>query len=114
MQFLWKKIQTMTFTSPKGSITAQILVKIFERLDALNLFERGPNKPEPCVIVDGHESRLSVDFVRYINNPAHKWNFALGIPYLTHLWQPGDATEQNGIFKLYFWKYKKRTTVIQN
>ena len=102
--FWGKDIPTLTFTSPSATISGEILVKIFKALDDMDLYPRGTTEtgtphPEPCVVVDGHESRLKPDFLYYINDTTHKWNFALGVPYLTNLWQVGDSPEQNGCFK---------------
>jgi len=36
----------------------------------------------------------------YINNDEMKWHAAIGIPYGMHLWQVGDSSEQNGVFKM--------------
>lgn len=105
-EFNGKTIPTLTFTSPNGSITSEILVKIFSRLDEMKVYDRSDGAPEPCVVVDGHDSRLSRNFLEYINHRTHKWNFALGVPYLTHLWQVGDSSEQNGSFKIAFSKAK--------
>jgi hypothetical protein len=59
------------------------------------------------LIVDGHQSRLDPKFVVYINNKAHEWRVCLGVPYATVLWQVGDASEQNGKFKIEWTKVKE-------
>jgi hypothetical protein len=59
------------------------------------------------LIVDGHQSRLDPAFVSYINDPAHEWRVCLGVPYATVLWQVGDASEQNGKFKIEWTKVKE-------
>jgi hypothetical protein len=102
--FRGKAIPTLTFTSPSATISGEILVKIFKALDDMEIYPRtltesGSQLPEPCVIVDGHESRLNPSFLNYINDKRHRWNFCLGVPYLTHLWQVADSPEQNGSFK---------------
>ena len=104
--FRGKQIPTLTYTSPNGSITDEILVDIFKTLDGLKVYERGEGLPVPCAVVDGHDSRLSTKFHDYITDPNHTWNFALGVPYLTHVWQVGDSSEQNGSFKIAFSKAK--------
>jgi hypothetical protein len=59
------------------------------------------------LIVDGHQSRLDPAFVSYINHPDHEWRVCLGVPYATVLWQVGDASEQNGKFKIEWTKVKE-------
>ena len=112
--FRGKKIQTLTFTSPSGTISAQILVRIFSVLDELQVYPRRDTcdentspPPEPCVVVDDHQSRLDTSLLLYINDEGHKWNFALGVPYLTDVWQVGDSPEMNGSFKTEFYRAKE-------
>jgi hypothetical protein len=59
------------------------------------------------LILDGHQSRLDPRFVSYINNKDHEWRVCLGVPYATVLWQVGDASEQNGKFKIEWTKVKE-------
>ena len=92
--------------SEKGSITSTILKGMLERLDSLNIFPRGPDKPLPFLLVDGHGSRLELPFIEYINDPAHKWKVCLGLPYGTSFWQVGDSSEQNGSYKMETYRYK--------
>ncbi len=48
-------------------------------------------------------------FVEYINNKNHTWKVCLGVPYATTLWQGqvGDASEQNGMAKLEWYREKR-------
>jgi hypothetical protein len=65
--------------------------------------------PPPACILDGHGSRLSIPFLRYvrnqdenadlISNSNHRWNVFLGLPNGTAYWQVGDSSQQNGRFK---------------
>ena len=59
------------------------------------------------LIVDCHQSRLDPKFVSYINNDSHEWRVCLGVPYATVLWQVGDASEQNGKFKMEWTRVKE-------
>jgi hypothetical protein len=102
-----KEVDCLTFASESGGITGAILVKILEYFDTLQLFERYEGGPIPMLIVDGHQSRLDPAFVSYINDPAHEWRVCLGVPYATVLWQVGDASEQNGKFKIEWTKVKE-------
>ena len=102
-----KEVDCLTFASESGGITGAILVKILEYFDTLQLFERYEGGPIPMLIVDGHQSRLDPRFVSYINNHDHEWRVCLGVPYATVLWQVGDASEQNGKFKIEWTKVKE-------
>lgn len=73
---------TKCYVSSSGGITSTILVDILTYLDATGAFERMPGGPTPCLIVDGHQSRLDHTFLTYINAKEHKWFVLLGIPYM--------------------------------
>ena len=104
--FRGQAIPSRTYKTPKGSITTEILIDILRVLDELKVFPR--NGVNPVVLVDGHETRLKPDFIEYINNNEHKWSVNLGVPYCTNLWQSGDSSEQNGKFKLNWYKEKQQ------
>ena len=105
--FRGKEVDCLTFASESGGITGAILVKILEYFDKIELFKRYPGGPIPMLIVDGHQSRLDPRFVTYINDKTHEWRVCLGVPYATVLWQVGDASEQNGKFKIEWTKVKE-------
>ena len=52
------------------------------------------------MLLDGHQSRFHLDFLRYINNEETKWSVCIGVPYGTAFWQVADSSEQNGTFKM--------------
>ena len=52
------------------------------------------------MLLDGHQSRFDLDFLRYINTYPHRWNVCIGVPYGTAFWQVGDSSEQNGCFNI--------------
>ena len=101
------EIPTVVRRSASGGITPEILVDVLKVYDAL--IPRVPGEPAPGAILDGHGSRLSDVFMRYINNldedgnavpgANHKWNICLGLPNGTAYWQVGDSSEQNGMYK---------------
>jgi hypothetical protein len=94
--------------SESGGITPSILVKIFATLDHLDLFGKDrANSLRPYVILDGHNSRFDIDFLRYINQSSHRWSVVIGVPYGTALWQVGDLVQQNGMFKVWLVKRKE-------
>ena len=40
-------------------------------------------------------------------DPKHRWTVCIGVPYGTHIWQFGDASEMNGSFKIFFYRAKQ-------
>jgi hypothetical protein len=97
--FRGKRIPYLPLSSPSGGISGELLVEILKWLDFNEVFERTPGGPEPFLLLDGHESRLSPVFIDYITDPNHIWHVNLGIPHATSYWQVGDSSEQNGHFK---------------
>ena len=101
-----KEVECLTFCSESGGITGDILVKILTYFDSIDLFPRSHDGPIPVLLVDGHQSRLHPSFIDYVNDPAHPWRILFGVPYATVLWQVGDASEQNGKFKVMWYDAK--------
>jgi hypothetical protein len=46
--------------------------------------------------------------VEFINNKNNTWKVCLCVPYATTLWQVGDASEQNGMMKLEWYREKRK------
>jgi hypothetical protein len=92
--------------STNASITSEILAGMIASIDKQNVFDRSTWKL-PVLLLDGHQSRMKLPFLEYVNNPEHKWMVCLGVPYGTHLWQVADAPELNGCFKINLWKAKR-------
>ena len=97
--FQGKQIPCLTRWSPKGSITAEILIDILSTLDHYGVFERSQGQ-KPFLLLDGHGSRFASSFLKYIMHPDHPWAVCIGVPYGTALWQVGDSSEQNGAYKI--------------
>jgi len=76
-------------------------------LDVLNVIPRDDNNAKPFFLIDGHNSRLQLPFLEYINTPKDHWVVCLGVPYGTALWQVGDSKEQNGSFNIALTKAKQ-------
>ena len=91
-------------------MTSDILVDILSYLEDLKVCERKDGEPTPFLIVDGHESRLSPNFIKYINNKETKWFVSIRVPYLTHFWQVADSDALNGAFKI-SWVREKRKLI---
>ena len=84
-----------------GGIDGHILCEIFKRIDYLKIYEEERKQGfKPFCLLDGHQSRFDLSFLRYINNPSTRWNVCIGVPYGTALWQVGDSSEQNGAYKM--------------
>jgi hypothetical protein len=105
-RFRGKDVPTFCCCSENGSITAEILVDMLSVMDKIQLFDRSDGVP-PFLLPDGHGSCFDLKFLRYVNNPATKWNACIGVPYGTSYWQVGDSTEQNGCFKMALTRYKR-------
>jgi phage terminase small subunit len=102
-----KIIPCATYITEGGGISGEILVSILQTLDDLDVFPRVPGGPVPVLIIDGHESRLDPMFLTYINGEGHVWKVCLGVPYATSYWQVGDSAEQNGTFKVCWYREKR-------
>ncbi len=98
--------------SKKTSMTGKVLTKIFEKMDVLGITKRSVDENGqpcyPCVIIDGHTSRMDKGFLTYINKPLTKWVIALGAPYGTALWQLHEDKRLNGAFELALVNAKKK------
>ena len=105
--FRGKTIPCCVTQSPKGSITSEILVHFLKALDLLNIWERTETGPQPFLLLDGHNSRLELPFLEYVNKPETKWYVCLGLPNGTSLWQVGDSEQQNGSYKLFTYRRKE-------
>jgi hypothetical protein len=100
-----KEVPCFVQYSPHGGITPTILTNCLKQMDALNLFPREFGK-KPFLLLDGHDSRFDLQFLRYIRDADHPWCVCIGLPYGTHLWQVGDSPAQNGNFKNYEQQFK--------
>jgi len=93
--------------SPKGSMTSEILVELIVELDIREFVNRSNNSIKPFLLLDGHDSRLKISFLQYINNPATEWCVCLGVAYCTSYWQVGSSKQQNGSYKIALNKAKQ-------
>jgi hypothetical protein len=87
-------------------MSSEILTDILRHVDSYVHFDR--SECSPFLLIDGHQSRFGLDFLRYIREPEHQWTVCLGVPYATHLWQVGDSSEQNGSFKMALKEAKRK------
>jgi hypothetical protein len=101
-----KVIPCFVGCSPKASITSEMLTSMLQTIDSLHVYDRSTGQC-PCLLLDGHHSRMKLPFLKYINDPAHLWQVCLGVPYGTHIWQVADALELNGCFKMALTKAKR-------
>jgi hypothetical protein len=86
-----------------GGITPTILINCLKLMDDLKLFPRVDNK-KPFVLLDGHDSRFNLEFLKYIRDDSHPWSICIGVSYGTHLWQlatPRPKTEITNITSTY-------------
>ena len=108
--FRGHRIPCYVTSTPKGSITSEVLRDILKYIDDIGVFPRNEDSPTPFLLLDGHGSRIEMPFLSYINDTTHKWVVCIGVPNGTSLWQVGDSTEQNGCFKMYCSEYKQKLT----
>ena len=67
--FLGKEIPCLVKISPHGGIDADILVDILRHLDQLELFKHTRQQGhKPFLLVDGHQSRMDLKFIDYLQN----------------------------------------------
>ena len=79
-----KHIPAFVTNSESGGITPEILVDILKHLDIYGIIDQNETDSPPCLLADGNGSRLSIFFLRYINNlnadgekiarANHEWN----------------------------------------
>jgi hypothetical protein len=108
-----KDIPCMVAFNPGGGITATILTDILRTLDKIEVFSH-ENEKRPFLLVDGHSTRFNIEFLEYINDPAHRWSVCIGVPYGTSLWQVGDSVHQNGQFKVKVTQKKEQLLEFQS
>lgn len=90
-KFKGKELACFVTTSPKASITSQILADMLHEIDKNNLYDRSEGAV-PFLLLDGHHSRTKLPFLEYITDPEHEWMVCVGVPYGTHLWQVADSS----------------------
>ena len=96
-----KEVPAFITFSEGGGINGNILTEIFQRLDKYQIYDSDRKKGlVPFVLIDGHHSRFELSFLQYINDPKHRWNVCIGVPYGTAFWQVADTSYQNGKFKM--------------
>ena len=108
-KFKGKAVPCLVRWTEKGSITSAIMVDILRTLEKLGVYlgERAQGKL-PCLLLDGHGTRLELPFLAYVNDAEHQWVACIGVPYGTALWQVGDSTKQNGCYKMAVSSCKKQ------
>jgi hypothetical protein len=71
-----KKILCMVAFNPGGGISATILTDILRTLDKIEVFSH-KNEIRPFFLVDDHSTRFDLEFLEYINDPAHRWSVCI-------------------------------------
>jgi hypothetical protein len=100
-------VPTFCCCSENGSITADLLVKMLQVIDTLQVFDRSDGEA-PFLLLDGHGSCFDLQFLEYINSACTNWTVCIRVPYGTSYWQVGDSREQNGCFKMALTRYKRQ------
>ena len=107
MFFQGVEIPTFVCSTPNASITSELLVTMLEQMDKRNIFERSKVLRTPFILVDRHQSRTRLPFLRYVNNPTTACKACIGVPYGTHIWQVHGSRELNGTFKIALYRAKQ-------
>lgn len=106
--FKGKQVPAFVTFNEGGGMNGWILTEILKRIDHLGLYSEDRNNGmTPFLLIDGHQSRFDLNFLKYINDENHHWGVCIGVPYGTALWQVADSSEQNGVFKMELTKRKK-------
>jgi hypothetical protein len=71
-------------TSPKASITSQLLADMLKYLGGLGIYDQ--TAAYLFLLLDGHHSRMMLPFLQYTDDESHKWYSCFGVPYTTHIW----------------------------
>lgn len=66
-------------SSPASSITGHLLYEMQKTIDSFHLLDRS-NGNTPFLLLDGHQSRLQLPFLRYINNNNTNRMVNIGVP----------------------------------
>ena len=64
-------MKCLVFASDSGGINSTILQQCFEYMDSIDLFDCSVAKP--VVVCDGHESRMGIEFMKYIVSEETRW-----------------------------------------
>jgi hypothetical protein len=110
--FRGKDVPCFVAANAHGGIDETILTGILRRMDSLGVLRR-QGEPNPFLLVDGHGSRFTVEFLGYVVDPEHEWTATIGLPNGTQLWQVGDSKEQNGTLKSSLRKEAEYLTKVQ-
>jgi hypothetical protein len=106
--FNGSQVPTFIACSKNDSITSQLLTNMLSKMDDLELFNQSSGV-NPFLLCDGHGSRFEEPFLGYTPESNRPWTCCIGVPYGTPMWQVGDSTEQNGMFKVESKKAKAYT-----
>ena len=102
-----KQVPCFVRWSEKVGITSEILRECLAELDTRNVMPRVPGVI-PFLLLDGHDSRFDLPFLKYILAENYEWCVCIGVPYGTSYWQLGDSSEKNGNYKIYLGVAKRK------
>ena len=111
--FRGKEVPALICCSPKGVITSMLFSIMLECMESLDLFPCIPVVPRPFILLDRHEIRVQLTFIRYVNNTDHMWSVCIVFPNGTAYWQVGDSPEKNGSCKMATTKYKRELDIFK-
>ena len=73
-EYKGKKVPAFVTFSEGGGINGWILTEILKRIDDLGIYNDDRRRGmSPFLLLDGHNSRFDLQFLRYVNDEKHKW-----------------------------------------
>ena len=70
------------------------------------MFPRKEGGRKPFLLLDSHDSRFQIPFLKCVNDASTQWHVCIGVPNGTAHWQVGDSNEQNASWKINITKAK--------
>jgi hypothetical protein len=93
--------------TPNASIRSELLAQMLKHIDDTGIFSQSEEEGCPFLLIDGHQSRTMLPFLRYVNHPDHLWWACIGVHMQLILWHPHDSLDFNGTFKIKLYKTKQ-------
>jgi len=85
---------------------------VLKHLDNLGIYDLTEHGPISFLLLDAHDFRLQQPFLSYVNSKHElgqlMWVACIGLTNATQKWQVGDSNEQNGCWKMSWYKEKDK------
>jgi hypothetical protein len=77
--FRGKGVPCFLGSSPKASITSQLLADMLAHMDELKIWKQTDNGPTPFLLLDSHHSHEELPFLDYIHKKEHQWAVCIDV-----------------------------------